>query len=330
MEKQNVCRTAIGISIQAAKLLNKPYQYLKYTTLNERFNINETAQNDLTEVGSIKYYTIGDGAHRMYVTDGGRLQVIDPVSHETTDASLYNPTPFVLREINNDLTELERNRYALRRKETHDNKEYWAYYLKRLEMDNVPPQIVLDNTKNGLTTSREFHYTNENLYPKKRDLPPEGIVVSSADLIRVTSKVRIDFNEQDVAEYLNVCKVLYGSDKSAIISEIGICTGVDRKVTVDTGLNQTVEMNEAIGVQVVTFISTFNLISTSNMGFYHEYELGGDEPLLTGGESRNSRYSPDVTVSAQSKALAGTIYDASYQVGKNTPTGTKSISGTKP
>lgn len=310
MEKINICRTAIGISIQASKLTGRPHEYLRYTTLNERLAINEEAHQDLTAAPNIGYIAIGIGAHRSHLDDNG-LDVIDVLPHETTDTGLYRQIPFVLRQLNDDLVEADRAKYALRRKEQYNGIEYWAYYLKRVAIDKVAPQIFHDSTRDGVTTAKPFVYTNDDLNPVPPELPPEGVTVSSADIIRISSKMTLDFKELDVVELLNVFKVKYGSEKKAMISEIALCTGTDKETQVEGPNATSIRMKEAVGVQVVTFISTYHNIATSNQGFHHEFELGEGEPLLTRGEVRSTRYSNDVLPSATADSLRGTIYDAS-------------------
>lgn len=310
MEKKNICRTAVGIAVQASKLLGRPYVYRKYTTMNERLDINPEAHAELTTPPDIKYWCIGRGGHRVHVDDSD-TPIMDPISHETTDTGPYKAVPFVLRRTNDDLSATDREKYILRRKETHNGNEYWAYYGKRFEDVKSVPEIIHDNTKNGITTSRVFEYTNDDLYPTPPDLPNEGVTVASDDIIRISSKVVIDFNERDVEEYYKVSKILYGSESSSIISEILICSGVDKMITVTGSSGSTFQFKDAIGVQVNVFVSTYQQISDNNRGFYHEFELGEGEPLLTRGETRSTRYSLEHTPTAEAATLAGTAYDSS-------------------
>nr|DAT15837.1 MAG TPA: hypothetical protein [Caudoviricetes sp.] len=329
MKKVNICRTAVGISLQASKLLGRPHEFPKYTTLNECFSINDTAHADLSTVPNIGYYCIGQGGHRFTLGKSG-IHVPTPVSHEATDTGLFSPVPFVLRELNNDLSPAQRKAYGLRRKETYNNVEYWAYYLKRLPSLNQAPEIIHDNTKDGITTSKPFAYTDDDLHPRPSDLPVTGVVVSSADIIRISSKVAIDFNELDAEEFLNVCRIKFGSEDEAVISELGIVSGVDKPMNVPTIGGNTADMDEVIGAQVVTHVTTFVLINYLNRGFYHEFELGEGEPLLTKGQTRSTRYSPDVQPSVRSARLAGTAYDATNPANGQGTSTTATIGSTTP
>lgn len=326
MEQINTTRTITGIKLQASKLLGRPHDIDKYSTLNERFDINASQNADLTEQPNVGYYCIGLGAHRQHIDDK-MIPIYLPVSHEASNTCLFKPMPFVLRQLNDDLSPELRKRYALRRKETYNGTEYWAYYLKRLPRSNEAPELIHDNTKDGVTTSKPFHFTNEDLYPQPSTLPREGVVVSSADILRVSSKVELDFNEQDVTEYINVHRIMHGSARYAVISEIGICSGVDRDMNVEGEKNSTITMKEALGVQIVTFITTFYDIASSNRGFYHEFELGSGEPLLTKGETRSTRYNPDIKPTDIPAVLPGTQYDASNPNNGNGISTTGTITG---
>ena len=310
MEKTNICRTALGIAIQASKLLGRPYQYLKYTTLNEYYDILPDAHLDITTIPDLKYWAIGRGGHKTHL-DNSDTPVFDPINHETTNTGPFKGVPFILRQLNDDLTAEQRANYALRRKENHNGIDYWAYYLKRLPVVNEPPEIIHDNTVDEITTSRTFQYTNDDLHPTPPTLPNQGVVVSSADIIRISSVVQVSFNEWDIREYMKVCKILYGSEQQSLISEILICSGVDRDVRVPTTGDASVPFREAIGVQVMTFVSIVILVANTNKQWVHEFELGEGEPLLTKGGVNTTRYSEAVKPSANAGTLAGTQYDAS-------------------
>ena len=324
MEKKNICRTALGIAIQASKLLKRPYSYARYTTLNEYYDINANAHLDLAESPDVKYFSIGRGGHRAHVDDTN-TPVMDPISHEATHTGPYQGVPLVLRQLNDDLNAEYRARYALRRKETHNGVEYWAYYLKRLPEVNIPPEVIHDNTKDDITTSKVFVYTNDDLHPTPADLPAEGVVVTSSDIIRISSRVEISLTAFDVAEFYKVNKILFGSEQRSILSEILICAGVDKDVKIETSDSASVNFKEAVGVQVVTFVSTFVNLIDFNQGFRLAFELGAGEPLLTSGALNATRYSPGTVPSAVAATLAGTAYDASNRENGNGVSTTRDI-----
>lgn len=329
MEKMTTCRTAIGIAIQASKLLGRPYKYLKYTTLNEYYDINPEAHLDLTTAPDVKYFAIGRGGHKQTFIDKDNTPIMTTVNHETTNTGPFKGIPFVLRRINDDLTAEERQRYALRRQETHDGVKYWAYYLKRTSNGTEAPQVLHDNTKDGVTTTKYFQYTNDDLHPTPSDLPSVGTIVNSADVIRVSSRVDIVFDAFDTREYYKVNKILFGHEGAGIISEIMICAGVDQQTTVDSGDNNKIAFMEAVGVQVVTFVTLYNQPGYNNVGIHLQFDLWGGEPLLTKGETRGTRYSPDVKPSAEAETLKNTAYDAS-NISRSEVSTTASIAATKP
>ena len=91
-------------------------------------------------------------------------------------------------------------------------------------------------------------------------------------------------NTSDVAEFSNACKVIYGSEDYAIISEIALCAGVDKIVQGSSLSSGTFNYKEAIGVQVVSFINAFFSMQFNNDGLRTILDVGATEPLynLTG------------------------------------------------
>jgi len=73
-----------------------------------------------------KYLVLGNKGHKV-TEQTDDLQGVVPVSHQPTDAAPYGIIPLVLRPVDKDLSDDVRDRYALRRLETHNNVRYWAY-----------------------------------------------------------------------------------------------------------------------------------------------------------------------------------------------------------
>jgi hypothetical protein len=83
----------------------------------------------------------------------------------------------------------------------------------------------------------------------------------------------------DMTEFLNVADVLFDDDGYAIISEIGLCTGVDKIVTVNAFGGGTFQYNEAIGVQIISHIPAMIPAKYSNEGTDISLDIGSTEPL---------------------------------------------------
>lgn len=281
----NITRTVYGSNIQTCLLLGIPVgpTIKPSTTLNEKFGVEATTALSLTDVQSMKFISIGNGGHD-FVRGGDGRSVPKMVQHRTTDASLYSPLPFVLREANNDLSPSERERYAIRRPETHDGKQYYAYYLKRLDLSTVTPQMEYKTVSSSSTSTTVFTPNNSNLNPTPPDLTNSGVNVTTGDYVTATAKLEFTMNTSDVAEFSNACKVIYGSEDYAIISEIALCAGVDKIVQGSSLSSGTFNYKEAIGVQVVSFINAFFSMQFNNDGLRTILDVGATEPLynLTG------------------------------------------------
>lgn len=281
--------TIYGNYLQTVLTWGLPFQLIPNSTLNQHYKINDKVVLEGTQRPSIRYYCIGNGAHRAN-TDNAELHFPDLIPHRPRDAGLFNHVPFVLRRLNDDLPNERRAQYGLRKKMQYNGVDYWAYYLKRLSIADTTPQVYLDTNTNGVVTTKPFTPDVKDLTPTRPGLPATGVVVASDQYLRVSAQVTINFTEFDVTEYMNVCKIIYGVAKVAIISEIGICSGLDRDTTVDSGVGASIQMNEAVGVQIAAFISTHKYLRTTRDGFTQTLEVGIQEPSLTEMDVSPTRY----------------------------------------
>jgi hypothetical protein len=272
---ENIVRTVYGSALQTALLLGRPTVILPNTTLNEKLNIQATTAIGLTDRPKMQYITIGNGGHRTISGPNG-ITKPEPVQHRSTDAALYNHLPFVLRKLNNDLSAVEKAKYGLRRVEVHDGESYYAYYLKRQDLNETVIGLLYNTVVDGVTTSREFLPTASNLNPTPPDLTQPGVNVTTGDYVTAVAKAPFVMTENEAEEFLNVATVIYGDPGYAIISEMATCSGVDKLVSVEGGGS----FNEVIGCQIVSFINTFFALSFSNGGISVELEVGATEPLF--------------------------------------------------
>lgn len=272
---ENITRTAIGSLLQTYLLMGLNYRYTEKTTLNEKFDIQSGVIPAAGINPALRYFTIGNGGHRMAV-GADSIAIPDPIQHRTTDCALFNHLPLVLREPTQDLTAVERAKYALRREETHQNRRYIAYYAKRLTTDNVVPAMEYHTvTSGGGDQVAPWVPDSSNLNPTPPQLSSEGVNVISGDYVSITAKVNLVLTAQDAAELLNVARVIYDDERLAIISEIGLCSGVDKPVT--TG---TLTYNEAIGVQVCAHYSSIYPMKYNQNGIDLILDIGATEPLF--------------------------------------------------
>lgn len=275
---EHCIRTVLGAYLQTCQLLGKPVVIKPNTTLNQKFDIQPNVTISDQDHPGMGYVSIGNGGHRM-VIGVNNIPRPEPIQHTPRDAALFNHLPFVLRLPNEDLTVAERAKYRLRRHETHDGQTYVAYYLKTLDLSNTLPQLELRTVTDGVTTSTEFNHTLQDLNPEPLELTPGGVLVNSGDYIAATAKVPFVMSETDINELLNVANILYGDEDYAMISEIALCSGVDRLVQGDFN-GTTATYTEAISVQVCNFINAFFSAKFSNNGINVLFDIGSVEPLL--------------------------------------------------
>lgn len=278
---KSIVRTIYGDGLQHAKYLGMPYQPQPKTTLNEKFEVNAGVQLPLGKYPNTVYYAIGDGGHTFELGNNNRPR-IKYHEHWPEDAACFHHLPFVLRPVGNDLTFAQRKNYGMRRVETYGGVQYYAYYLKRLDISKVSQEYWKITVKDGVESQVPFVPDTANLNPVPRDLPPTGVVTSDGSYLTVSSIVTLDFNEFDALELRNVAKVIYDDEELAVVSEIAFCSGYDKEVTVPSGTAGQVNFTEVIVAQVNCHVTTFHDVYNNNLGFVYDYDLGSAEPLLTG------------------------------------------------
>jgi hypothetical protein len=275
---ENITRTIYGNYIQTCNYLGKVPAVIEYSTLNHKFNVNASELPASGEHPALRYFCIGLGGHTF--TGGADLVPrFSQLQHKSTDAALFGHLPFVLRPIDNDLSDTERQTYALRVQENYAGLPYYAYYLRRLDTSGAEPLMQYHTLNAGVEVTTPFVPTNANLEPDPTTISA-GMNVVSGDTTSVIAKLGITFTTAQINEILNATKIIYGDESYAIISEIGLCTGIDRDVMAGSAGGGTFTQTEAICVQIAAFISTMTNLQTSNRSMTVEMDVGASEPLL--------------------------------------------------
>lgn len=275
---ENATRTAYGSLVQTNMWLGLSHQYPPFTTLNEALGINANTLPASSDKNSLKLWVIGSRGHQTQSGTDGQV-LLTPIQHQATDAGLYGRLPFVLRAANSDLTASQRAKYALRRAETIGGIAYIAYYGRRIDFTGVTTGMNLVTVDNGVETITQFTPDASNLNPTPPTLSNTNTNVIDGKYVQATGRITIGMTEEEAAEFRNVCNILYGSENYAMISEIGLCTGVDRSITVvDQATGNQVTMNEAIGVQIASHVPSLNPIAFNNSGFTLSLDCGVREP----------------------------------------------------
>lgn len=276
---ENSIRTIYGSYLQTCQYLKRPVVIPEYTTLNEKFNIHATETLGQLEVPAIGYVGIGNGGHKMSLGADGFAKVAWP-GHSPKHASLYSQLPFVLRTTDNDLTALQRSKYRLRRVETHNGVIYFAYYLKVLDLSATIPQLTyVSVTENGTITQPYVPVIEDLNNPQPPVLNNGDVNLGTGDYISVSGQVHFTMDSGDLEELSNVVSIKYDDLGYAIISELAICSGVDRLLpgTID-GMTQ--NYTDAVAVQICNFMNCFYTLQTNPTGIDTIIDIGATESLL--------------------------------------------------
>ena len=276
---EHVTRTIYGSYLQTCLKLRIEHTVAPFTTLNEKLGIQAGVIPPPGVYPAVGYYVWGNRGHRSQIgANGIGLSIVE--QHRATDAALFNQLPFVLRQVNNDLSASERAGYALRREEIHGGITYAAYYLRRMDKTNIVAEMQYRSNTNGTITSTPFVPSADNLSPTPVVIPDGGVTTLTGDYAIVSAQVNVSLTAWEVAEMLNVAEVIYGDSNYAIISELGICCGVDKVITVTPSVGVAFNFNEAISVQITTHIAVMNNLKSSNSGVDRLLDFGTNDPLF--------------------------------------------------
>jgi hypothetical protein len=275
-----ITRTAYGSFLQTCTLLGLQFITKPSTTLNQKFNIQAETLPNINDVPRLRYWGIGNGGHET-VAGADATPLIKPVQHVATDAASFKHLPFVLREVSNDLTAAERNKYALRREEVHGTLRYFAYYLRRIDLTGVIPTMEYKTVVDGTVTAVPFVPDSSNLNPVPQQLTPEGVNLVDGDYVTASAKITLPLTKWDMDELKAVARIKFGSEDYAIISEVCLVTGVDKIVETTTTGNATINFNEVISAQVLTHLNEFVSAKFSNNGTEMILDVGATEPMFS-------------------------------------------------
>lgn len=278
-----VTRTIYGATLLSELLLGLPHVHVANTTLNERFDVFPNVTPSNGQMPTLHYLGIGVGGHRHMV--GAENQPYnDPIEHDPADAAAYRPIPFILREVGDDLSPAERQRYAMRRLETYNGVNYIAYYLRRLSLDQVRPVMTINVPQESTGTTKPvikqdpFVPTGANLNPTAPAIPPGSTISTDGSYLSASAVLNVSLSEQEVEEILNVARIKWGNEKLAVVSEMQLVAGVDQVMSSTIGGSQ-VNYIEAIEAIVCAHLTSDLPLASLTKGVNHALELGAIEPL---------------------------------------------------
>jgi hypothetical protein len=275
---EQTTRTAWGAYLQTCLLLNLPWSLMTDTTLNEKFNVQAGVAPASGVIPTQRYYCIGNGGATISVGSNG-VTAPSPLQHEATDAALFNHLPFIMRPVASDLSASQMAQYALRVVQTYNGTAYACYYLRRIDFTNVAAQIQMNTVTNGQTTTTPYVANTANLNPTPPATSSGSVSTVSGDYLTAAAILGLSFSAQDAAELVNCANIIYGDPRYAIISEVGLVSGVDSVVQVAAS-GGSFNMTECISAQINSFIDTFIPMNYMNNGTTINLNVGSTEPLF--------------------------------------------------
>ena len=273
-------RSAVSLPIINAMINNAPFEPLPNSTLNQKYNILNGINNGQFEYPTINYYCIGLGDMDVRVGPSG-VPKTTPKLHQSTDTAPFKQRPLVLRPIDEDLTEGERSRHGLRRRETHRGADYWAYYLRRIPKAVLPPTTEYYTIVDGVATAPiPWTPSTSDFDPVGRTFRNTGVNVVNNEFIKSACVRTIEWGEWEREELLNVSRVLVDSEEEAFFNDIAIVGGLDKQVAVPTAVGGSFMMNEVIQATVFAWVY-YNYDAVVKDRFEFNFNSSIEEPVFT-------------------------------------------------
>lgn len=275
---ENIVRTVYGAYLQTCQLLDINVDIAPFSTLNEKFNVNENVHHTRENPLSMKYVAIGLGGHKMVLGNNG-IYLPEPIQHRPTDGALFKHLPFIIRPSDEDLSASERAKYRIRRQETYGGKSYISYYLKKIDFTNTYAGMNYMTVTDTQTLTQTFSPSTSTLNPTPPVVSNEGVNNGTGDYVSASAIIPFTMDDADVTELKNVCSIIFGDEAYAIISEIALCSGAEANVS--TIYNEsTLNYTDAVDVQVVAFINTFFSAQFNSNKVDYLFDVGSAEPMI--------------------------------------------------
>lgn len=247
--------TIFGMINQFQGLVDIPYVNRLDTTLNSKYNVY--GSEPPTSIPQMKYF--GIGIKGFYNVDDNILS--QPYSPNAGELDLYQPIPFRCVPIDEDLSATERAKYRMRVKINVNDVEYWAYYLKVVEITSSAVQVKKITTDNQ---EEDYVIDTANLNPVPSKTSTTGVVEGTSGEISVSVSCNCRITGAEVLEAIGV--LFEGDTRYAKISEYGIYTGIDKVVSGydhnDIAFNYTESIYTQLAHKTCTNGDDFSNIST--------------------------------------------------------------------
>jgi len=210
------------------------------TTLNTKFQVFP-ARNPVNE-RLVRYFCWGVNGR---VNDTEMLTSARPVLG--TNMAPYAMRPFRAVPFEDDLSEVEMAKYAMRVVTPINGTMYALYYLKKMELTQNQVQYTRTDPVSGIVTAYSLDYSNLSPTPPVSD--DNGIITDVADQVSVVLPATISITGTEVLESMAV--IDGGDPRYAIVTEIGFVAASSEMVPAVDFNGDPFTYEEAIFAQMV-------------------------------------------------------------------------------
>lgn len=253
-----------------------------FTTVNERLEIFQTATPTQAERAKLGVLIAGNRGHGCSPGVNGVSRTTRNL-HRATDTGLFNLLPFSARPVDDPLTEQERSRYCLFKRETHGGILMDVCYGLRMNVNRNDLAISKELVTKvpGQPEEREVWVPNaDNLRPQPVEIPNQGAVTASYTTLDVRGLLRVVLTESIIAEFIEAIKVIYDGDETyGTLSEFGLCCGVDRIVEIP-GAGGVINVNESIATTIYSFANDHKTVYMNTQSLELDFDVGNGIPLF--------------------------------------------------
>jgi len=222
--------SAQGYQYILASVFNTVYAVNAETTINSKYGIIANDIN-MDTIPGLNYLGVGIGGT---TTESNGVIDLGLRHRDSSKIDLFAPVPFVIRDIDNDLSDVERENYRMRVETTVQGIPKVMYFLLNIETDIHAATASLDIIAvDSSGTKTPYEYS-----------PNESINTSDGSrLFSSTKDVYVLLTSSQVDDLKASISLLYPDADPEQISEIGIYSGED--VTLDDG-NKEVKLAQLI------------------------------------------------------------------------------------
>lgn len=264
--------------IEQNEASNLVYTPPNHTTLNQARAIEAGTALPTGTTMHMQYLVIGKGGHANVA---GSTSRVNTLQHGIKDADLFDMIPFVLRETTNDLSAIERAKYRLRKLVNIGGTNYFAYYVRVVTLGVSAPVIETIDMSVDPEVIAPYVVDPNQLAPTPLTLDVSGNVNNAtSDHIRVATPLEVTLDANDLSNILDAVTIITGDPRDAVISEVGMCYGMDKNITSSAG-GVTVTYDEVLACTIAHHIPARVDLQLTSDELQMKYKLSTTQPLLT-------------------------------------------------